>query len=53
MVVGKLVDDLLEDSKKMLMLPLATLGALFPKLVRDLCRDQGKDAELVIRGEEV
>src|SRR5262249_44098090 len=40
-------------SKKLLMLPLATLGALFPKLVRDLCRDQGKEADLVIRGEEV
>lgn len=51
-VVGKLVDDLLEDSKKMLMLPVATLGAIFPKLVRDLCRDQGKEADLVMRGEE-
>jgi len=50
--VGKLVDDLLEDSKKMLMLPFATLGALFPKLVRDLCRDQGKEADFAIRGEE-
>src|SRR5205814_10180726 len=53
LVVDKLVDDLLEDSKKLLMLPLATLGALFPKLVRDLCRDQRKEANLVIRGEEV
>ncbi len=53
LVVGKLVDDLLEDSKKLLMLPLATLGVLFPKLVRDLCRDQGKEADLTIRGEEV
>jgi two-component system chemotaxis sensor kinase CheA len=53
LVVGKLVDELLEDSKKLLMLPLATLGALFPKLVRDLCRDQGKEADMVIRGEEV
>jgi two-component system chemotaxis sensor kinase CheA len=51
-VVGKLVDDLLEDSKKMLMLPFATLGALFPKLVRDLCRDQGKESDFAIRGEE-
>jgi two-component system chemotaxis sensor kinase CheA len=34
-------------------LPLATLGVLLAKLVRDLCRDQGKEAELVIRGEEV
>lgn len=52
-VVSKLVDDLLADSKKLLMLPLATLGALFPKVVRDLCRDQGKEADLVIHGEEV
>jgi two-component system chemotaxis sensor kinase CheA len=52
LVVSKLVDDLLDDSKKLLMLPLATLGALFPKLVRDLCRDQGKEADLIVRGEE-
>jgi two-component system chemotaxis sensor kinase CheA len=51
--VGKLVDDLLENSKRLLMLPLATLGALLAKLVRDLCRDQRKEADLVIRGEEV
>jgi two-component system chemotaxis sensor kinase CheA len=36
----------------MLMLPVGTLAALFPKVVRDLCRDQGKAAEIVIRGEE-
>ena len=53
LVVGKLVDDLLENSKRLLMLPLATLGALLPKVVRDLCRDQGKEAELMIHGEEV
>jgi two-component system chemotaxis sensor kinase CheA len=52
-VIGKLVDDLLEDSKKLLLLPFATLVAPFPKLVRDLCRDQGKKADLVVRGEDV
>ncbi|MEJ1972565.1 MAG: response regulator [Lacunisphaera sp.] len=52
-VVGRLVDDLLKDSKKLLLLPFASLTAPFPKLVRDLCRDQGKEADLVIRGEEV
>lgn len=53
MTVGKLVDDLLADSKKLLMLPLATLGGLFPKLVRDLARDQGKEIDLVMHGGEV
>lgn len=52
-VIGTLVDDLLEESKKLLLLPFATLSAPFPKLVRDLCRDQGKEADLVIRGEEI
>ena len=52
-VVGKLVDDLLAGSKELLLLPFATLAAPFPKLVRDLCHDQGKEAHLVVRGEEV
>ena len=51
--VVKLVDDLLEDSKKLLLLPFATISAAFPKLVRDLCRDRGKDADLTIRGENI
>lgn len=51
--VGKLVDDLLEDSKKLLMLPASALGTVLPKIVRDLCRDQGKQAEFVLRGEDI
>lgn len=51
--ISKLVDDLLEDSKKLLLLPFATLSVTFPKMVRDLCRDLGKEADLVIRGEEI
>jgi two-component system chemotaxis sensor kinase CheA len=52
-VVGKLVDDLLASSKNLLLLPFATLAAVCAKLVRDLCRDLGKEADLVVRGEEV
>ena len=51
--IGKLVDDLLHDSKQLLVLPFAALTAPFHKLVRDLCRDQGKEADLIVRGEEV
>lgn len=51
--VGKLVDDLLEDSRNLLMLPLSTLAGFLQKLVRDLCRDQNKQAHLVISGEAV
>src|ERR1019366_8435724 len=51
--IGKVVGDLLKDSKQLLLLPSATLMASFPKLVRDLCRDLGKEADLVMHGEEV
>ncbi len=52
-MVGKLVDDLLDSTKQLLLLPFSTITASFPKLVRDLCRYQDKQAELVIHGEQV
>ncbi|MCG3147877.1 MAG: Sensor histidine kinase RcsC [Verrucomicrobiae bacterium] len=51
--IGRMVDDLLEGSKQLLMLPCATFLNVLPKLVRDLCRDQAKEAELVVHGGEV
>jgi len=47
------VDDLVEDMKRVSMLPFSALLEFFPKLVRDLCRDCGKDAELTIVGGEI
>ena len=52
-LVGAMIDDLLGDAKKLVMLPFASLLDLFPKLVRDLCRDIGKEVELVLHGREV
>lgn len=51
--IVKHVDDLLEESKKLLMLPFSTVSGLFPKLIRDLCRDQGKEADITITGNEI
>ena len=50
---GALVDDLLDGAKRLVMLPFATLLDLFPKLVRDLSRAEGKEADLTVRGREV
>jgi two-component system, chemotaxis family, sensor kinase CheA len=47
------VDGLLGDTKRALMLPLSSLLELLPKLVRDLSRAQGKEAELVVRGVDI
>jgi two-component system chemotaxis sensor kinase CheA len=47
------VDDLVEDMKRVSMLPFAALLEFLPKLVRDLSRDCGKEAELTIVGGEI
>ncbi|MBM3890404.1 MAG: hybrid sensor histidine kinase/response regulator, partial [Verrucomicrobia bacterium] len=51
--VASLVDNLLEDAKKLVMLPFAVLLEILPKLVRDLARDQGKEVNLILHGQEV
>lgn len=50
---GLMVDNLLGDVKQILMLPFSTLFEAFPKLLRDLSHDQGKDVELSISGGEI
>jgi len=52
-VIGGLVDNLLVDVKKVLMLPFAMLLETFPKFVRDLAREQGKEVDFTIHGREV
>jgi two-component system chemotaxis sensor kinase CheA len=47
------VDGLLGDMRRASMLPLSSLLEIFPKFVRDLARDQDKDVELVMRGQEI
>ena len=45
--VGALVDSLLENTKRVLMMPFSSLLEIFPKMVRDLSRSLGKDVELL------
>ncbi|MDP1707666.1 MAG: hybrid sensor histidine kinase/response regulator [Gammaproteobacteria bacterium] len=52
-MLGGMVDNLLGDMKKILMLPFASLLEIFPKLVRDLSRDRRKEAELLVQGAEI
>ena len=51
--VGGMVDQLLEDMKVVRMYPFSAFAEGFPKLVRDLCRDQGKEADFVLQGAEI
>ena len=52
-LIGGMVDDLLEDAKQLVMLPFSTLLDQFPRQVRDLAREQGKEVELALRGREI
>ncbi len=51
--ISRMVEEHLESMKQLLMLPASALTEVFPKMVRDLARDQGKEAELVIIGAEI
>lgn len=51
--LGGKVDGLLNDVKGVLMLPFASLLEIFPKMVRDLSRDRGKEVEWTAQGEEI
>lgn len=51
--LARSVDRALDGSKQLLLLPFSTVAATLPKLVRDLCRADGKEAELFISGGHV
>ncbi|MBE9467470.1 MAG: response regulator [Bacteroidetes bacterium] len=52
-LLKKLIDEHQESIKKILMLPVSTIIQVFPKLVRDLARNQGKKIDLIIKGKEI
>jgi two-component system chemotaxis sensor kinase CheA len=50
--LGRITDQLQEEVMRIRMLPVATAFNKFPRLVRDLARQAGKQVELVMRGED-
>lgn len=51
--IAAMVDTLLDDMKTTLMLPFSVFLESFPRFVRELSRDAGKEAELNIEGGEI
>jgi two-component system chemotaxis sensor kinase CheA len=51
--LGHMVDVHLDAMKQVLMLPVSTLVEVFPRLVRDLAREQGKEVDLIVLGAEI
>jgi len=52
-MVGTMVDNLLDEMKKVVMQPFSTLLDVFPRFVRELSREQGKEVELSILGGDI
>jgi two-component system chemotaxis sensor kinase CheA len=46
-------DSLLDDVKEMHLLPFSSLLEIYPRFTRELARDQGKQVELLIEGDEI
>ncbi len=52
MRMSLIIDELQEEIKRVRMLPLRTITAIFGRMVRDLAREQGKQINLTILGGE-
>jgi len=52
-IIDGMVNNLLADMKKVMMFSFSSLLEILPKIVRELSRDNGKEVDLVIRGEEI
>jgi two-component system chemotaxis sensor kinase CheA len=50
---GKMLDNLLETTKQLMMVPFSALLDPLPQLVRDLARAQGKEADLSVTGDDL
>ncbi|MBU0665285.1 MAG: hybrid sensor histidine kinase/response regulator [Proteobacteria bacterium] len=51
--IGTMVNNLLDNMKSVMMLPFSSVVGTFPKLVRDLSREQSKEIDLVMEGGEI
>jgi two-component system chemotaxis sensor kinase CheA len=50
---GEMWANLLEGSRSALLFPFSSLLEFIPRMIRDLSREQGKEAELVVKGEGI
>lgn len=51
--IGGAVDGLLDEIRRTRMMPASTVLDLFPRMVRDIAREQAKEVELSVRGGEL
>jgi len=47
------VDELLEETRRLRMMPASSVLDIFPRMVRDLAEEQGKDVEWIVHGDDL
>ena len=52
-IIGSMIDNLLDDAKKVLMQPISTLYEIFPRMVRDISRSLSKEIHLNLEGGDI
>jgi len=53
LTLSAITDRLLTDTKQVLLLPCSYLLGHLPKVVRDLAHEQGKEVDLLVKGEDI
>lgn len=51
--IGGMIDNLIDDTKKVLMQPFATLLEILPRMVRDISHAQNKDVHFEMQGTDI
>lgn len=52
-LTAEMIDNLLDNIKIALMLPFSSILEAFPRIIRDISKEQGKDVELVMKGTSI
>jgi two-component system chemotaxis sensor kinase CheA len=51
--IAATVDDLLEETRRLRMMPASIVLDIFPRMVRDLAEEQGKEVEWAVQGDDL
>jgi two-component system, chemotaxis family, sensor kinase CheA len=50
---GSKIETLLDDVKELITVPFSTLLDVFPKMIRDIAKDLGKEVNFIVEGDDI
>ena len=51
--ISSKIENLLDDVKELIAVPFSTLSMIFPKMVRDIAKDLGKEVDFIVEGDAI